>query len=981
MEATNSNQESLILIVLGVFVVVLKTEDRSIIPYLNSINMMSTSVSILGKMTGPNLTLPLFMLQTMLSDKECLETFCERKRQLSECLNYLGKNVSKETLPIKLVKSIVKVYGLIVKHPNGRKAFSQKVPKILYNEKFYDSLDDSTRSYLDIVYTTFENNKKLQQIVSKLQAKGKGVVLPTKSTYDSASVFSYDTLFYRVNPSTTSVNGNSDKPSSVSKEDIATSWVRIKNTKPANSRFVKILESESSEKKEDENVNKNVNKPNFNNNINNIDSNNKDNKQNNNDYINQNYNDRKNKEDLNDKKNDLNTNNDVSNNNVNEAKKDNNKAQDSNSKETNTNKANTVNTEKNDNTNNKDSKDKNNAIESDTNKNSNTHTNHNDNKKETEKETSIPNSNIDIKNNNTTGKKDNNENKNIDITLNTKTEIVEDLTEEDGDILERLNLIYNQDINLFNPANSKKNNFFTNKAGYVYKDFVSKAQVSNVSLTSQPVNQISPVNSVNHPSSNINAITNSNMSSINQMNLLSPIHKTNPYKNSNNSKNNSSIISNSNNIKVNANTLKQDKLLSKKQQYQEQYLNSSKHDSHINSSFSIHGIEENTINNNNNSNNNNNIYQNQTQNQNVLYNANTNPNNSNTTSYNIIHNNSYKAYVNNNSTKNNNNSIGNNIQSINSFSNPINPNLVNVIQVTHDPNYNYSDYPQQINQYGQIIPIQNQEFYSYIPGYETNDMMVSQHPIYYQSIQDIHNPNSNINSNLQSNPNVQYYSYPQNYYPDNIQNIPIANINDINLQNQMALNDGVPSGYYYINSPEELQGINPNAVSVSTINNIPQEGQYIDYSLYQQQQLNNLNNINMNKDNSFIDYNNYYPYNTSYQVQQSQQSQVNLPQHPQEAYLNSKITNENNLITNNSNNTTKLNNISSKNKKNSKNNKNNTNNTLSTQQKQQLGNNDNNNNNSSGLYNNNNSNNPNSQLYGQPNINISNIYLNNYYNN
>jgi hypothetical protein len=207
MDILSANHESLILICLGVFVVLLKSAEKSLLVYLSSINILQSSVIIMNKMSGTNLTLPLFMIQNLLSDKNNLNNFCEDTSLLNTCLHSLGKSISKENLPLKLIKSIVKVYSMIIENNNGKKAISQKVPKTLFNKDFYNSLDDATKSYLDSFHSHFKSNKKLKEIIQNI----KGVSNDNSSlnltnlkniNFDLTSHCSKDTLNYYFNETT-----------------------------------------------------------------------------------------------------------------------------------------------------------------------------------------------------------------------------------------------------------------------------------------------------------------------------------------------------------------------------------------------------------------------------------------------------------------------------------------------------------------------------------------------------------------------------------------------------------------------------------------------------------------------------------------------------------------------------------------------------------------------------------------------------------
>eukprot|EP00340_Litonotus_pictus_P007870 CAMPEP_0170526542 /NCGR_PEP_ID=MMETSP0209-20121228/11936_1 /TAXON_ID=665100 ORGANISM="Litonotus pictus, Strain P1" /NCGR_SAMPLE_ID=MMETSP0209 /ASSEMBLY_ACC=CAM_ASM_000301 /LENGTH=312 /DNA_ID=CAMNT_0010816407 /DNA_START=741 /DNA_END=1679 /DNA_ORIENTATION=+ len=90
---------------------------------------------------------------------------------------------------MKLNKSIIKIYTILVENTLGKRAISEKVPKTLFNKAFYTSLDDSSKALLDSFYNHFKHNKRLKDIIYEIKNSDDTI----NSTADGNSHLSADT--------------------------------------------------------------------------------------------------------------------------------------------------------------------------------------------------------------------------------------------------------------------------------------------------------------------------------------------------------------------------------------------------------------------------------------------------------------------------------------------------------------------------------------------------------------------------------------------------------------------------------------------------------------------------------------------------------------------------------------------------------------------------------------------------------------------
>ena len=192
MENLSPNHENFILIILGVFVVIVKNEKEEIYDRLSSLNLLELTINLLGKLMLSNLTLPLYILQTILISKQVLKKLCSDEPLISNLLNFLGKTINKESFSIKNKKLSIKIYCLIVENNEGKKLLSLKVPKALFSKQFYTSLDSSAKSLVDSFHQYFKGNKKLLKIINNIK---------NGDTNNEISVQSFDTNNYFLNDS------------------------------------------------------------------------------------------------------------------------------------------------------------------------------------------------------------------------------------------------------------------------------------------------------------------------------------------------------------------------------------------------------------------------------------------------------------------------------------------------------------------------------------------------------------------------------------------------------------------------------------------------------------------------------------------------------------------------------------------------------------------------------------------------------------
>jgi hypothetical protein len=115
------------------------------------------------------MTLPLYIIEFFIYCKESVKYLCCNKKLLDECFNGLGKNISSKNKKFsdKNKKSCIKIYSVLVQNPNGKKELNRKIPKVLFNKKFYDSLDQKSKKYMDSFYSNFLENddKRLSKII------------------------------------------------------------------------------------------------------------------------------------------------------------------------------------------------------------------------------------------------------------------------------------------------------------------------------------------------------------------------------------------------------------------------------------------------------------------------------------------------------------------------------------------------------------------------------------------------------------------------------------------------------------------------------------------------------------------------------------------------------------------------------------------------------------------------------------------------
>ena len=157
------------MIVLGIFVVLLKSCDEKIKRYICKLQIINSAIGLINELSGENVTLPLFIIEIFIACGESVKNLCNNKKLLDECLNGLGKNICSKNKNIsdKNKKSIIKIYLVLVQNPNGKRELNKKIPKVLFNKKFYDSLNESTKKYMDSFYSNFLENddKRLSKII------------------------------------------------------------------------------------------------------------------------------------------------------------------------------------------------------------------------------------------------------------------------------------------------------------------------------------------------------------------------------------------------------------------------------------------------------------------------------------------------------------------------------------------------------------------------------------------------------------------------------------------------------------------------------------------------------------------------------------------------------------------------------------------------------------------------------------------------
>ncbi|CAJ0926109.1 unnamed protein product, partial [Mesorhabditis belari] len=147
--------EYLRLTSLGVIGALVKTDEKEVIQFLLSTEIIPLCLRIMEQGTELSKTVATFILQKILLDDTGLAYICQTYERFSHVAMILGKMVlklAKEASP-RLLKHVVRCYSRLSDNPRARQALRQCLPDQLRDDTFKISLDEdrSTKHWLNML--------------------------------------------------------------------------------------------------------------------------------------------------------------------------------------------------------------------------------------------------------------------------------------------------------------------------------------------------------------------------------------------------------------------------------------------------------------------------------------------------------------------------------------------------------------------------------------------------------------------------------------------------------------------------------------------------------------------------------------------------------------------------------------------------------------------------------------------------------------
>ncbi|CAJ0586716.1 unnamed protein product, partial [Mesorhabditis spiculigera] len=147
--------EYLRLTSLGVIGALVKTDEKEVIQFLLSTEIIPLCLRIMEQGTELSKTVATFILQKILLDDTGLSYICQTYERFSHVAMILGKMVIKLTKEpsSRLLKHVVRCYSRLSENQRARQALRQCLPDQLRDETFKSILDEdrSTRHWLNVL--------------------------------------------------------------------------------------------------------------------------------------------------------------------------------------------------------------------------------------------------------------------------------------------------------------------------------------------------------------------------------------------------------------------------------------------------------------------------------------------------------------------------------------------------------------------------------------------------------------------------------------------------------------------------------------------------------------------------------------------------------------------------------------------------------------------------------------------------------------
>ena len=148
------------LTALGVIGALVKVDNSEVISYLLNTEIIPLCLRIMERGSELSKTVACFIVQRILLDDNGLKYICEKNERLNAINTVLGFMIKNKPSP-RLVKHIIRSYSRLAENQEGRNTLNRNLPEEMKTEEFYNSLDDSSKKWLQNLMKLLRGDNKM----------------------------------------------------------------------------------------------------------------------------------------------------------------------------------------------------------------------------------------------------------------------------------------------------------------------------------------------------------------------------------------------------------------------------------------------------------------------------------------------------------------------------------------------------------------------------------------------------------------------------------------------------------------------------------------------------------------------------------------------------------------------------------------------------------------------------------------------------
>ena len=159
--------EYLKLTALGVIAALVKANNHEAISFLLNTEIIPLFLKIMERGTELSKTIVCFIIERIALDEKGFEYICDKPERLYAIGSVLGSMIKNKPSQ-RLNKHIIKIFSRLLENNTSKNILKDNLPQELKNENYIESLDDSSKKWLNNLFRNLNDNKNNTNTVQNI---------------------------------------------------------------------------------------------------------------------------------------------------------------------------------------------------------------------------------------------------------------------------------------------------------------------------------------------------------------------------------------------------------------------------------------------------------------------------------------------------------------------------------------------------------------------------------------------------------------------------------------------------------------------------------------------------------------------------------------------------------------------------------------------------------------------------------------------